>query len=217
MKIINLSETNSILNQYILEIRDQKIQKDSMRFRKNIERIGAVFAYEISKTLKYEEVDVTTPLGIAKCSVPDEKIVIASILRAALPLHTGILNVFDNAQNAFVAAYRKYKKDNTFNIQIEYASNPDLEGKVLILADTMLATGASCALAYETLCAKSQPEYTHFVCPIASKAGVEYLSKHIPHSKATLWIAALDEELTNKSYIVPGLGDAGDLAFGSKL
>ena len=217
MNIINLGESNSVLNQFIAEIRDNKIQKDPLRFRTNIERIGTLFAYEISKTLNYKETKVETPLGIADCRVPDDKIVVASILRAALPLHDGILNVFDGAQNAFIAAYRKYSKDNSFTIQIEYASQPALDDKVLILADTMLATGSSIVLAHEKLCEKGQPAHTHLVCPIASKDGVEYLSKHLSHKRVTLWTAAIDEELTNKSYIVPGLGDAGDLAFGSKL
>ncbi len=217
MTIINLGEQNSVLNKFVAEIRDQVIQKDSMRFRRNIERIGEIFAYEISRKLNYESRQVTTPLGIAECRIPDDKIVIASILRAALPLHTGILNIFDNAQNAFIAAYRKYSKDNSFTIQIEYASKPSIEGKTLILADTMLATGSSVVLTYNRLCETEKPEHTHLVCPIASRNGIEYISKHMPHKSVTLWVAAVDEELTNKSYIVPGLGDAGDLAFGSKL
>lgn len=217
MKIINLCENNTILNQFIAEIRDQKIQKDSMRFRRNLERIGEIFAYEISKTLEYHSTDVTTPLGIAKCSLPENNIVVSTILRAGLPLHTGILNYFDKAQNAFVAAYRKYGKDNKFTIQFEYASTPDLNGKILIIADTMLATGSSLVLAYQKLCESGEPAHTHLVCPIASEQSLGYLSKHLPHKKVTLWVAAIDQELTNKSYIVPGLGDAGDLAFGDKL
>lgn len=217
MKIINLSENNSILNQFISEIRDKQIQKDSMRFRRNLERIGEIFAYEISKTLEYTATDVTTPLGIAQCNLPEKEIIVATILRAGLPLHTGILNYFDKAQNAFVAAYRKYGKDNKFTIQFEYASTPSLEGKVLILADTMLATGSSLVLAYQRLCESGEPKHTHLVCPIASEQSLGYLSRHLPHKKVTLWVAAIDQELTNKSYIVPGLGDAGDLAFGDKL
>lgn len=217
MKIINLSENNSILNQFISEIRDKQIQKDSMRFRRNLERIGEIFAYEISKTLEYTATDVTTPLGIAQCNLPEKEIIVATILRAGLPLHTGILNYFDKAQNAFVAAYRKYGKDNKFTIQFEYASTPSLEGKVLILADTMLATGSSLVLAYQRLCESGEPKHTHLICPIASEQSLGYLSRHLPHKKVTLWVAAIDQELTNKSYIVPGLGDAGDLAFGDKL
>ena len=217
MKIINLGEKDSVLNSFIAEIRDHIIQKDSMRFRRNLERIGEVFAYEISKTLNYSEKEVTTPLGIAKCRTHDNDVVIASIMRAGLPLHDGILHYFDKAQNAFIAAYRKYGKDNKFTIQIEYASSPSVEGKMLILADTMLATGSSVVLAYNRLCEGSVPVHTHLVCPIASSEGIEYLSKHLPHKTTTLWVGAIDEELTIKSYIVPGLGDAGDLAYGSKL
>ena len=217
MKIINLSENNSILNRFIAEIRDQKIQKDSMRFRRNLERIGEIFAYEISKTLEYTATDVTTPLGIAQCNLPENEIVVSTILRAGLPLHAGILNYFDRAQNAFVAAYRKYGKDNKFTIQFEYASTPSLQDKLLIIADTMLATGSSLVLAYQKLCESGKPKHTHLVCPIASEQSLGYLSKHLPHKKVTLWVAAIDQELTNKSYIVPGLGDAGDLAYGDKL
>jgi uracil phosphoribosyltransferase len=217
MKVVNLSEQNSVLNQFIAEIRDKQIQKDSMRFRRNLERIGEIFAYEISKTLEYTKTEVATPLGIAECNLPADNVVVSTILRAGLPLHTGILNYFDRAQNAFVAAYRKYGKDNKFTIQFEYASTPSLEGKVLIIADTMLATGSSLVLAYQKLCESGEPAHTHLVCPIASEQSLGYLSKHLPHKKVTLWVAAVDQELTNKSYIVPGLGDAGDLAFGSKL
>ncbi len=217
MKIINLGEGNSVLNQFIAEIRDKDVQKDPLRFRRNLERIGEVFAYEISKTLNYSVKDVQTPLGIAQCSTPSDQVVLATVLRAGLPLHNGFLNYFDKAQNAFIAAYRKYGKDNSFNIQVEYTTAPKTEGKVLILADTMLATGASVVLAYQRLLNNGQPLCTHIVCPIASRAGVEYLSKNLPHKDVTLWIGALDEELTNKSYIIPGLGDAGDLAYGSKL
>jgi uracil phosphoribosyltransferase len=217
MKIINLGENNSALNNFIAEIRDSVIQKDSMRFRINLERIGTVFAYEISKVLNYSNKEVTTPLGIANCSTCDDNIVIASIMRAGLPLHHGMLDVFDKAQNAFIAAYRKYGKDNKFTIQIEYASSPSVDGKVLLLADTMLATGSSVVLTYNKLCETDTPAHTHIICPIASTEGVEYLSKHLPHKKTTLWVGAIDQELTIKSYIVPGLGDAGDLAYGSKL
>lgn len=217
MKIINLSEQNSVFNHFIAELRDQVIQKDAMRFRRNLERIGEIFAYEISKTLDYTQTEVSTPLGIAQTNLVANPIVIASILRAGLPLHEGLLHYFDKAQNAFIAAYRKYGKDNKFTIQIEYSSNPSIEGKTLLLADTMLATGSSIVLAHERLCKDGEPEHTHIICPIASRFGVEYLSKHLSHKKTTLWVGAIDEELTNKSYIVPGLGDAGDLAFGDKL
>ncbi len=216
MKIINLGEKNSALNNFIAEIRDSTIQKDSMRFRANLERIGQVFAYEISKVLNYSTKEVNTPLGIANCSTCDDSIIIASIMRAGLPVHHGMLSFFDKACNAFIAAYRKYGKDNKFTIQIEYASSPSVDNKILLLADTMLATGSSLVLAYKRICETETPLHTHLVCPIASTEGIEYLSKHLPHKTTTLWVGAIDQELTIKSYIVPGLGDAGDLAYGSK-
>ena len=215
MKVINLGEQNSILNKFVAQMRDKDIQKDSMRFRRNLERLGEIFAYEISRTMKASDREVVTPLGIASIPVYDENVVVATILRAGLPLHQGILNYFDDAQNAFVAAYRKYDKGEDFHIQIEYASTPDLSGKTLILADTMLATGASLEIAYKRLCEEGQPYHTHFVCPISSAYAVEYLQKHLPEEGVTLWVAAIDEELTSHSYIVPGLGDAGDRLFGT--
>lgn len=217
MKINNLGEQNTVMNQFIAELRDKHIQKDSLRFRRNLERIGELFAYEISKQLKYEEKEVQTPLGIAKCQLPADKVVVASILRAGLPLHQGVLNIFDTAQNAFIAAFRKYGKDNKFKIQMEYATMPSIEGKTVILVDPMLATGSSIILAYNKICTNGEPLHTHIVSAIASKESLGLLSKNLPHSRVTLWVGAVDEELTNKSYIVPGLGDAGDLAFGEKL
>lgn len=216
MKVINLGDSNSILNKFVAQMRDKDIQKDSMRFRRNLERIGEIFAYEISKTMNASERSVVTPLGIAAVPVYDEQVVLATILRAGLPLHQGLLNYFDDAQNAFVAAYRKYHKGEDFHIEVEYSSSPSLEGKILILADTMLATGASLEVTYNKLCEEGQPAHTHLVCPIASAYAVEYLQKHLPEEGVTLWLAAVDEELTSRSYIVPGLGDAGDLAFGVK-
>lgn len=216
MKVINLGKNNTILNKFVSQIRDINIQKDSMRFRRNLERIGEIFAYEISKTLDYSEKSIYTPLGIANIQTPDDIIVDATILRAGLPLHQGILNYFDDAQNAFIAAYRKYDKGDDFHINIEYASTPDLTGKVLILADTMLATGASLELAYNRILEEGTPKHTHLVCPISSVYAIEYLQKRLPSEKVTLWAAAIDEELTSHSYIVPGLGDAGDLAYGDK-
>lgn len=216
MKVINLGQTDSILNKFVSQLRDKKVQKDSMRFRRNLERIGEIFGYEISKVLNYSEKQFTTPLGIATIPTYDDKVVVATILRAGLPLHQGILNYFDDAQNAFVAAYRKYDKGEDFHINIEYSSTPDLTGKILILADTMLATGASLEIAYRKLCEDGEPAHTHFVCPISSAYAVEFLQKNLPADKVTLWVAAIDEELTSHSYIVPGLGDAGDLAFGKK-
>ena len=216
MKVINLGEKNSILNKFIAQMRDKDVQKDSMRFRRNLERLGEIFAYEISQTMENSPKEVVTPLGIATVPTYDEKVVVATILRAGLPLHQGLLNYFDDAQNAFVAAYRKYDKGEDFHIQIEYASTPDLNGKTLILADTMLATGASLEIAYKRLCEEGTPFHTHLVCPVASAYAVEYLQKHLPEEGVTLWVATIDEELTSHSYIVPGLGDAGDLAYGVK-
>ena len=216
MKVINLGQKNSVLNKFVAQMRDREIQKDSMRFRRNLERVGEIFAYEISQTLNASAKDVVTPLGIASVPVYDDKLVVATILRAGLPLHHGILNFFDDAQNAFVAAYRKYDKGEGFHIEIEYASTPDLTDKVLILADTMLATGASLEVALNKLWDEGEPMHTHLVCPIASAYAVEYLQKSLPADKVTLWVATIDEELTSHSYIVPGLGDAGDLAYGIK-
>ncbi len=216
MKVINLGETNSVLNTYIAQMRDKSIQKDRLRFRTNLRRVGNIFGYELSKTLNYSVKNVRTPLGEAAVSTYDNKVVVSTILRAGLPLHQGILDYFDDAENAFIAAYRKYDKGDDFHINIEYCTAPSLEGKTLILADTMLATGASIVVTYNRLCEEGVPEHTHLVCPIASVFAVEYLQKHLPDS-VTLWTAGLDEELTSHSYIVPGLGDAGDLAFGEKL
>lgn len=216
MKVINLGQKNSVLNKFVAQMRDKDVHKDSMRFRRNLERLGEIFAYEISQTLEYSAKEFVTPLGIATIPTYDDRLVVATILRAGLPLHQGILNYFDDAQNAFVAAYRKYDKGEDFHIQIEYASTPDLTGKVLVLADTMLATGASLEIAYKRLCEEGEPTHTHLVCPISSAYAVEYLQKHLPADKVTLWVAAIDEELTSHSYIVPGLGDAGDLAYGEK-
>ncbi len=217
MKVINLGETNSVLNTYIAQMRDKSVQKDKMRFRANLERVGYIFAYEISKTLAYSTKEIITPLGIASIPTYDSPIVVATILRAGLPLHRGILNMFDTAENAFVAAYRKYDRGDDFHIQIEYASAPKLDGKILILADAMLATGASIEITYNKLCEDGIPAHTHLVCPISSVYAVEYLQKHLMTDDITLWTAGMDEELTSQSYIVPGLGDAGDLAFGDKL
>ena len=217
MKVINLGETNSALNNYIAQIRDKRVQKDRMRFRTNLERLGHIFGYEISKSLEYSVKDVVTPLGIASVPTCDSRVVVASILRAGLPLHKGILDVFDTAESAFIAAYRKYSKGDDYQIQVEYATVPNLDGKVLILADTMLATGASIEITYNKLCEDGTPVHTHLVCPISSVYAVEYLQKHLMTDEVTLWTAAMDEELTSQSYIVPGLGDAGDLAFGDKL
>ena len=213
----NLALQNSIFNQFISEIRDVDIQKESMRFRKNMERMGEIFAYEISKTLIYESTKTTTPLGISDTKQLSTKVVVAGILRAGLPLHAGVLNYFDKAENAFVSAYRRHHKNNTFEIALEYVASPDLTDKTLILCDPMLASGSSMVLAYRSLLAKGIPKHTHIVTTIASAQGIDYLKTSMPSPNYTLWCGAIDEELTAQAYIVPGLGDAGDLAFGEKL
>lgn len=210
-----LGNNNSIFNKFIAQLRNVNVQNDSMRFRRNLERIGEVMAVEISKTFEYTTVDVTTPLGIAKCSLPSEKPVLATILRAGLPLHQGLLNYFDDADNAFISAYRKHHKDGTFDVAVEYLASPDLTDRVLILSDPMLATGNSMVLTFQAMLRNGKPRHTHIVAAIASIDGVEYAKKHLP-SNTTLWIGVVDEELTAQAYIVPGLGDAGDLAFGQK-
>lgn len=215
MMIHNLSTQNSIANQFVAELRSATIQQDSMRFRKNMERLGSIFALEISKTLTYESKDIETPLGVASCTLPVDAIVLATILRAGLPLHQGLLEYFDSAENAFVSAYRKHHKDGSFEIDVEYVSCPLITDKVLLIADPMLATGASMRLATKALLENGTPKEVHFVTAIASKVGIDYMKRHFP--EAHLWVGAIDEELTAKSYIVPGLGDAGDLAFGEKL
>ncbi len=217
MQVINLGEFSSVLNTAVSQLRDRNMQKDSLRFRTNLNRLGQIFGYEISKTLVSEEREVVTPLGIAKVKVPNEKVVIATIMRAGLPLHEGILSCFDSAENAFVAAYRKYDSEGEFHIHTEYCTCPDLTGKTLILADTMLATGSSVEVALEVLRAQGgKVAKVHLVCPFASAQAVEYLKKKLP-GNAVLWVAAIDPELTSHSYIVPGLGDAGDLCYGPKL
>lgn len=215
--IRELGKENSLFNKFLAEMRDVNIQKDSMRFRRNLERVGEIFAYEISKTLKYKQVAVQTPLGIADMQLPENKIVLGVILRAGLPLHQGLLNYFDDAENAFIAAYRKYGKDNKFTIKFEYVACPSVDKKVLILVDPMMATGASMELAYRALLEKGTPVHTHIVAPIASRDSIEYVQRNMPMKSVSFWIGAIDEELTVKSYIVPGLGDAGDLAYGEKM
>ena len=211
-----LGNTNSLFNEFIAEVRSAEVQVDSMRFRRNLERIGEIFAYEISKNMEYVEQEVVTPLGIANVPRLKEEPVLATILRAGLPLHQGMLNYFDHADNAFISAFRKYYRDGTFEIQIDYLSSPDLDGKTLILCDPMLATGQSLALAYEELMSKGDPFHTHIVSVIASRQGLDYVMSKLPDDSCTFWIGAVDEELTAHSYIVPGLGDAGDLAYGIK-
>lgn len=216
MHIHHVSEKNSILNTFISEIRDENIQKDSMRFRKNIERIGEILAYEMSKVLHYTNKHVVTPLGIKDMYLPEIDLVLCSILRAGLPLHQGLLNYFDRAENAFISAYRKVHNDGSFDIRVEYFASPSLENKILILADPMLATGQSLVSTYEALLSHGKPKELHIFSVIASSDGIDYISQHFDKN-THLWVAAIDHQLNKKGYIVPGLGDAGDLSFGAKL
>lgn len=216
MEIINLGATNSILNQFVAELRDVTIQTDSLRFRRNIERIGEILSYEISKQISYENKNVQTPLGRASLMVPSSQVVISTILRAGLPFHQGFLNYFDHAENAFVSAYRKYKDRLNFDIHIEYIASPRLNGKTLIITDPMLATGSSMELAFQALLTKGEPDHIHVASIIASKQAIHYIKEKMPAEKTTVWAAAIDDQLDEHSYIVPGLGDAGDLAFGIK-
>ena len=217
IKINNLGTENSLFNQFISEIRNIEIQNDAMRFRKNMERIGEIMAYEISKCLPYEKQTITTPLGEVAMNILKQQPVLATILRAGLPLHQGMLNYFDRAENAFISAFRKHDLDGNFEIQIDYMSSPVLKNRTLIMVDPMLATGKSMVLAYKELLSMGTPKHIHIVSVIASADGIEYVQKHLPSSKTTIWLGAIDQELTAQSYIVPGLGDAGDLAFGAKL
>ena len=215
--IRNIGSKTSIFNQYLSEIRDAQIQTDSLRFRTNMERLAAIMGYEISREMEYSTREVTTPLGLAEVPVLKQFPVLATILRAGLPMHKGLLAVFDQSENAFVSAYRRHKKDGSFDVQVEYVSSPNISNRVVILSDPMLATGSSLVLSYKALLTKGRPKHTHIVTLIASMEGVEYIRKNLPPDEVTLWVGAIDDELTAQSYIVPGLGDAGDLAFGSKL
>jgi uracil phosphoribosyltransferase len=217
IKIHNLGVENSLFNQFISEIRNIEIQNDAMRFRRNMERIGEILAYEISKTLPYEQKSITTPLGEVEMNLIKQQPVLATILRAGLPLHQGLLNYFDKADNAFISAFRKHDVEGNFEIQIDYMSSPKLKNRTLIIVDTMLATGKSMVLAYRELMTMGAPKHIHIVSVIASVDGIEYIQKHLPPTKTSIWLGAIDQELTAQSYIVPGLGDAGDLAFGAKL
>jgi uracil phosphoribosyltransferase len=214
--VIDLSKNNSLLNHWVAELRDVHVQNDRMRFRRNIERIGEVAAYELSKTLVYKTVDVTTPLGIASTPLLEAQPVLATILRAGLPLHQGMLNYFDKADNAFISAYRKHHPDGSFEISLEYLSCPDLNNRVLILCDPMLATGASLVEAIQAIQKTYTPSQIHIVVTIASQKGIEHVEKELG-AAIPIWCAAIDPTLNDKSYIVPGLGDAGDLAFGTKM
>lgn len=219
MEIINFSDQNSILNQYLAEIRDVEYQKNRMLFRNNIQRIGEMEAFEISKTMSYEVRDIATPLGIANVKVPTDKIVLATIFRAGLPFHTGFLNVFDHAGNAFVSAYREYKDEEhtKVGIHVEYIATPSIDEKTLIIADPMLATGGSMELGYKAFLSKGTPRRIHVACVIATPEGIDHVKKVFPEGKTTIWCAAIDPGMNEHKYIVPGFGDAGDLCYGDKI
>ena len=219
MKIVNLSEQNSIINQYMAEMRDVDYQKNRFLFRNNIQRIDEFEAFENSKTLHYAPTKVTTPLGEATVNLPTDKVVLATIFRAGLPFHNGFLNVFDHAGNAFVSAYREYTDAEHHNvgIHVEYLATPDIEGKTLIIADPMLATGGSMEMGYKAILTKGTPKCVHVACVIACPEGIEHIRKTFPDAETTVWCAAIDERLNEHKYIVPGFGDAGDLCYGGKL
>lgn len=214
--VYNLSKEHSIVNQFVAELRDAEVQKDRMRFRRNLIRLGEIFAYEISKKMSYTTKEVTTSLGIANVPMLTEQPIVGTILRAGLPLHEGLLNFFDHADNAFISAYRKHHKDGSFDIKLEYVSSPLLKDRILILCDPMLATGSSIVMTYKALMEKGIPKQTHIVSALASTQGIAHVRSQLP-SQITIWTAAIDEELTAQAFIVPGLGDAGDLAYGEKV
>ena len=218
MKIIDFSQTNSIINKYLSEMRDEQYQKNRLLFRNNIMRIGEMEAFEISKTLDYREQTVKTPLGTCNINVPDDKIVLATIFRAGLPFHNGFLNIFDHAGNAFVSAYREYTDDahTQVGIHVEYLATPNIDNMNLIIADPMLATGGSMEMGYKALITKGTPKHIHVACVLAAPEGIEHIRKTFPEN-TTIWCAAIDEGLNEHKYIVPGFGDAGDLCYGNKL
>lgn len=216
MKIVNFDDNHSVISQYMMELRNVDIQHDMLRFRRNLERIGEIMAYEISKTFNYRQVEITTPLDTATCNVIADKVVLGTIFRAGVPFHLGFLNTLDQAENAVVSAYRKYKEKENFDVFIEYIASPRLDGKTLILADPMLATGASMELSYRALLTKGEPEKIHIASVIASQVAIDYIRERFPDDKTTVWVGAIDPEINSHSYIVPGLGDAGDLAYGIK-
>lgn len=217
MDIINLCDHNSLLGQFMSEIRDKRIQQDRMRFRTNIHRLGQIMAYEISKRLQYNTVGVETPLGVKQCNVLGDKVVLSSILRAGLPFHEGFLSYFDGAENAFISAYRKYIDDtDDFVVHIEYIASPRLDDKTLILVDPMLATGSSMELAYRALLTKGEPAHVHVASVVATPKAIDVIRQHLPEDRTTLWTCDIDDELNEHSYIVPGLGDCGDLLYGEK-
>lgn len=219
MEIINLCENNSLVGQFMSEIRNKDIQKDRLRFRANVHRLGQIMAYEISKKLEYKTIDTETPLAIAKTNVITDQVVLATILRAGLPLHEGFLTYFDQAENAFVSAYRKYDAHdpNKFDVKIEYLACPTINDKVLCLIDPMLATGLSMALAHKALLSRGTPKHVHIASIIATDQAIDFVKQNIPDSNITIWACDIDHELNEHSYIVPGLGDAGDLLYGEKL
>ncbi|MBC8319333.1 MAG: uracil phosphoribosyltransferase [Bacteroidetes bacterium] len=212
-----IGKTNSLFNQFLSELRDKEIQCDSMRFRRNMERAGEIFAYEISKEMDYKDEDIITSLGTAPMKILADKPVLATILRAGLPLHQGLLNYFDTADSAFVSAYRKYRKNKSFIIKMDYMSSTSLLNKVLIISDPMLATGGSMTTSIKALLENGKPKHIHVVCLVAGEEGIAVIKRNFSLQNLTIWVGAIDDELTAKAYIVPGLGDAGDLAFGTKL
>lgn len=214
--VMELCRTNSVANRFLAELRDVEIQKDPLRFRRNLERMGEIFAYELSKTLSYSAREVPSPLGVASTMIHDEEPVLSTILRAGLPLHQGLLNYFDRADNAFVSAYRKHRKGSSdFDVEVEYLSSPSIEDRILVISDPMLATGRSMVLVYKALIRLGRPKAVHVVSVIASTEGMAYAKRHLP-IQTRYWLGAIDDEMTAEAYIVPGLGDAGDLAYGNK-
>ena len=216
MEIINFAETPSLVSQYMTELRDVNIQGDMLRFRRNLQRIGGIMAYEISRRMSYVKEEITTPLAVMQSDVLAEKVVLATIFRAGIPFHKGFLDYFDHAQNAFVSAYRKYREKENFDVFIEYIASPRIDGKTLVIADPMLATGSSMDLCYRALLTKGEPAHVHVASIIASRKAIDYVKATFPADKTTVWVGAIDEVINDHSYIVPGLGDAGDLAYGIK-
>lgn len=217
MEIINFDNSPSLVSQYLTELRDVKVQNDMLRFRRNLERIGQIMAYEISKCIRYKTVTIDTPLDKCDCRVIEDNIVLATIFRAGIPFHQGFLDYFDSAENAFVSAYRKYKEKENFDVFIEYIASPDINGKTLVIVDPMLATGTSMELSYRALLTKGTPARIHLASVIASQKAVDYIGDHFPGDITTLWTGVIDPVINEHSYIVPGLGDAGDLAYGTKI
>ncbi|MDE6370745.1 MAG: uracil phosphoribosyltransferase [Duncaniella sp.] len=216
MEIINFAETPSLVSQYMAELRNVNVQGDMLRFRRNLQRIGEIMAYEMSKTMHYARRPITTPLAEMNAEMLDEQVVLATIFRAGIPFHQGFLDFFDTAQNAFVSAYRKYREKENFDVFIEYIASPRIDGKTLVIADPMLATGSSMELCYKALLTKGEPAHVHVASVIASKVAIDYIRSTFPADKTTVWVGAIDPEINSHSYIVPGLGDAGDLAYGIK-